>query len=80
MLADYTFDICEDAPVYLGAVLQYLVTEVISLAGETANNARKFKIKPRHLQMVFQNHEELCELMIGEDNSIGKISFKNDQL
>ena len=62
------------------AVLQYLVTEVISLAGETANNARKFKIKPRHLQMVFQNHEELCELMIGEDNSIGKISFKNDQL
>ncbi|EFX87422.1 hypothetical protein DAPPUDRAFT_43767, partial [Daphnia pulex] len=71
MLSDYSIDICKDAPVYMAAVLEYLVTEVISFAGEAAN-ARMSKIKPRHLQIVFQNNEELRELMTGEDRSIGK--------
>jgi hypothetical protein len=71
MLADYSLDICEDAPIYMAAVLEYLVTKVISLAGETANNTRKSQIKPSHLQIVFQNNEEVRDLMIGEDGSIG---------
>lgn len=71
MLTNYSFSICNDVPVYMAAVLEYLVTEVISCAGEAAN-ARMSNIKPRHLQIVFQNNEELRELMTGEDRSIGK--------
>lgn len=80
MLTDYTLDICEDAPVYLAGVLQYLVTEFVSLAGETANKAGMSIIKPRHLQIVFQNNEDFRELMIGEDRSIGKTSLKIDRV
>ena len=65
MLTNYSFSICNDVPVYMAAVLEYLVTEVISCAGEAAN-ARMSNIKPRHLQIVFQNNEELRELMTGE--------------
>jgi len=51
------------APVYLAAVLEYLVAEILELAGNAARDNRKIRIVPRHIMLAVRNDEELNKLL-----------------
>lgn len=61
------------APIYLAAVLEYLVAEVLELAGKVAQANHKKRIIPRHLQLAIRTDEELNKLLQGVTISRGGV-------
>jgi len=54
--------ISKTAPVYLSAVLEYLVAEVLELSGNASRDNKKVRIIPRHIMLAMRNDEELNKL------------------
>eukprot|EP00092_Neocalanus_flemingeri_P085927 GFUD01108198.1.p1 GENE.GFUD01108198.1~~GFUD01108198.1.p1 ORF type:complete len:158 (+),score=47.06 GFUD01108198.1:55-528(+) len=48
--------------VYLGAVIEYLLAEVLELAGNCARDNKRKIIKPRHVMMAVEMDDELKPL------------------
>ncbi|XP_013401384.1 late histone H2A.2.2 [Lingula anatina] len=61
------------APVYLAAVLEYLVAEILELAGNAARDNKKSRIVPRHVQLAVRNDDELNKLLSGVTISQGGV-------
>ncbi|KAM8720980.1 hypothetical protein ACLKA7_006939 [Drosophila subpalustris] len=53
----------EQASVYMTAVIEYLVAEVVECAGFEAQEEKKARITPRHLQLAVYKDMELHELL-----------------
>lgn len=51
------------APVFTAAVLEYLVAELLELAGNAATENKKTRINPRHVYLAVRNDSELHELL-----------------
>lgn len=49
--------------VYLSGVLEYLVAEVLELAGYAAVDNKKQRITPRHIMLAVKHDSELSELL-----------------
>ena len=47
------------APVYMAAVLEYVVAELLELSGNAAKDNKKMRIIPRHIQLAVRNDDEL---------------------
>lgn len=60
---NYAERIGTGASVYFAAVLEYLVAELLELAGDAARDNKRSRIIPRHLQLAIRNDSELNELL-----------------
>lgn len=60
---NYASRIGATAPVYLAAVLEYLLTEVLELAGDMVRAKGKTRITPRDVQLAVRSDNELGELL-----------------
>ncbi|KAL7009739.1 Core histone macro-H2A.1 [Cystobasidiomycetes sp. EMM_F5] len=57
------YRIGETTPIYLAAVVEYLIAEVVELAGNAARDNNKQRIKGRHIMLAVSNDEELRLLL-----------------
>ncbi|NWR08298.1 H2AX protein, partial [Paradoxornis webbianus] len=55
----YAHRIGTGAAIYLAAVMEYMVAEVLELAGNAARENKKTRIMPRHIQLAVSNDDEL---------------------
>ncbi|KAI9258757.1 histone H2A type 1-F [Phascolomyces articulosus] len=56
-------NIGSSAPVFLAAVLEYLVAELLELACNAVRDNKRARIMPRHVQLAVRNDEELNKLL-----------------
>jgi histone H2A len=59
----YAARIGDGARVYIAAVMEYLTSEILELAGNAARDNQKKRITPRHVQLAVRNDEELNKLL-----------------
>lgn len=69
----YANNIATGAAIYLTSVLEYLSAEVLELSGNAAQDNKKSRITPRHLQLAIGNDVELSELLKGVTISQGGV-------
>ncbi|NWI94646.1 H2A2 protein, partial [Pitta sordida] len=56
---NYTDRIGSDAAIYLTAVIEYMVAEVLEAAGTAAHENKKTRILPRHILLAVKNDNEM---------------------
>ncbi|XP_067883973.1 histone H2AX-like [Heterodontus francisci] len=61
------------APVFLASVLEYLIAEILEVAGNAARDNKKHRIISRHLQLAVRNDEQLNKLLGGETIAQGGV-------
>ncbi|XP_077981714.1 histone H2A-like [Glandiceps talaboti] len=59
----YAQRVGECTPVYLAAVLEYLIAELTELAGNVAKSRNRWRIAPRHLYLAIRTDFELDRLL-----------------
>jgi histone H2A len=59
---NYSSRIGTGAPSYLAAAIEYLIAEIVELAGNAAHDNKKSRIIPRHIQLAIRNDDELNKL------------------
>ncbi|VDP70257.1 unnamed protein product [Echinostoma caproni] len=62
-----------DAPVYLAALLECLVAELLELASNAARDNNETRITPRYLQLAIRNNEELNKPLGGVTIAQGSV-------
>lgn len=60
---NYANRIAKHAPIALIAVLEYLTTELLTLAAQIATKSKSNRIKPRHIQLAVRLDSEFNELL-----------------
>lgn len=68
------------AAVYMAAAVEYVIAEILELAGNAARDAKKVRITPRHLKLAILNDGELTKLFKGVVMSGGVRSNINPAL
>ena len=53
----------QGAGVFMAGAIEYLVRELLEIAGDQAEQAKKLTIKPKHIALAVRNDEELTKLM-----------------
>ena len=53
----------QGAGVFMAGVIEYLIRELLEIAGDQAEQAKKHLIKPKHIALAVRNDEELTKLM-----------------
>lgn len=52
---------------YLAAIVEYVVSEILQGAGEIARNSKRARLNPRALQLCIQNDADLASLLKGRN-------------
>ena len=60
---NYADKVQKGAGVYCAAAIEYLVAEVLELAGNAASDNKKKRIIPRHITLGIRNDDELNKLL-----------------
>jgi histone H2A len=55
----------ESCAVYMAAVLEYVIAEILEIAANVAADNKKVRITPRHIKLSILNDEELSSLFRG---------------
>ena len=77
----YCDRIGKGAAVFMAATLDYLCSEILEIAGNIAEQHKKTRITPRHIQLGVRNDEELAKLMANiQISDGGQISNINEFL
>lgn len=60
---NYAHRIARNAPIALSAVLEYLTTELLTLAAQFAMESKSNRIRPRHILLAVRHDSEFNELL-----------------
>lgn len=69
----YASRVGKAAPVFIASVLEYLVSELVELAGGAAEAAKKKRITPRFINLAIRNDDELSQLLHSATISSGGV-------
>mmetsp|Transcript_27322 Transcript_27322/g.47854 ORF Transcript_27322/g.47854 Transcript_27322/m.47854 type:complete len:165 (-) Transcript_27322:96-590(-) len=59
----FTGRIQKTAPIFMTAVCEYIIGEILELAGNVAKDNKKNRITPRHIQLAVRGDEELSKYL-----------------